>query len=99
MEHALRLNRWQSTGRKRAKGPVYGLGAPIFTGWASPLRVATGGNANWGSEVRCRRSPARENGRREQPFGVKKANEYGLNAVRILMDGKANDFFYPLLDP
>lgn len=28
-------------------------------GWASPLRVAAGGNASNGSEGRCRRSPAR----------------------------------------
>ena len=34
-------------------------GAPICAGGASPLRVATDGNANWSSEVRCRRSPAR----------------------------------------
>lgn len=40
-------------------------GAPICTGGASPLRVATGGNANWSSKVRCRRSPARANGRRD----------------------------------
>jgi hypothetical protein len=36
-------------------------GAPICAGEASPLRVATGGSANWSSEVRSRRSPARAN--------------------------------------
>jgi hypothetical protein len=40
-------------------------GAPICAGEASPLRVATGGNANWSSKVRCRRSPARANRRRD----------------------------------
>jgi len=40
-------------------------GAPICTGEASPLRVATGGNANWSSSLRCRRSPARANRRRD----------------------------------
>jgi hypothetical protein len=40
-------------------------GAPICAGGASPLRVATGGNANWRFEVRCRRSPARTNRRRD----------------------------------
>lgn len=39
-------------------------GAPICAGEASPLRVATGGNANWRFEARCRRSPARANRRR-----------------------------------
>jgi hypothetical protein len=38
------------------------LGAPIRRGPASPLRVATGGAANWGSGVRPRRSPAPANG-------------------------------------
>jgi hypothetical protein len=37
------------------------VGAPIRRGEASPLRVATGGNANWSSRVRCRRSPAPAN--------------------------------------
>ncbi len=36
---------------------------------ASPLRVATGGNANWSSRVRCRRSPAPANRRRGLVFG------------------------------
>jgi hypothetical protein len=40
-------------------------GAPICPGEASPLRVATGGNANSSSKVRCRRSPARANRRRD----------------------------------
>jgi hypothetical protein len=34
-------------------------------GWASPLRVATGGDANCGSEGRRRRSPAHANRRRD----------------------------------
>ena len=49
--------------------------APICTGEASPLRVATGDNANWGSKVRCRRSPARTNRRRDGVFGVRKTKE------------------------
>ena len=40
-------------------------GAPICAGGASPLRVATGGSANWSSGVRSRRSPARANRRRD----------------------------------
>jgi hypothetical protein len=41
-----------------------GLGAPVFVGWTSPLRVATGGKANWCSCSSCRRSSAHEHGRR-----------------------------------
>ena len=38
-------------------------GAPICTGGASPLRVATGGNANWGSKpVAAARPPAQIDG-------------------------------------
>src|ERR1017187_2587641 len=40
-------------------------GAPICAGGASPLRVATGGTANWVSAFRSRRSPARANRRRD----------------------------------
>jgi hypothetical protein len=40
-------------------------GAPICAGGASPLRVATGGNANRRFGVRSRRSPARTNRRRD----------------------------------
>ena len=40
-------------------------GAPICAGGASPLRVATGGSANWSSGVRSRRSPAPANRRRD----------------------------------
>lgn len=48
------------------RGPSYETpGAPIRSGEVSPLRVATGDNANWGSEARCRRSPATANKRRE----------------------------------
>jgi hypothetical protein len=48
------------------------VGAPICVGEASPLRVATGGNANWKFEVRCRRSPAHANRRRDFPLGSQK---------------------------
>ena len=44
-------------------------GAPICTGEASPLRVATGGDANWRFGVRLRRSPARANARRDNRSG------------------------------
>ena len=44
--------------------------APICAGEASPLRVATGGSANWSSGVRSRRSPARANRRRDNVFGA-----------------------------
>ena len=44
-------------------------GAPICTGGASPLRVATGGDANWRFGVRLRRSPARANARRDDVSG------------------------------
>lgn len=40
----------------------------IRVSWASPLRVATCGDANWSSEVGRRRSPAHANRRRD--FGV-----------------------------
>ena len=43
-------------------------GAPIDAGGASPLRVATGGDANWRFEVRLRRSPARANETARQPL-------------------------------
>ena len=43
--------------------------APICAGGASPLRVATGGNANWSSGVRSRHSPARANRRRDNVSG------------------------------
>ena len=45
------------------------LSAPIRAGGASPLRVATGGNASSGSKARCRRSPARTNRRRDERCG------------------------------
>jgi hypothetical protein len=47
-------------------------GAPICAGGASPLRVATGGNANWRFGVRSRRSPARTNRRRDYVRRVRK---------------------------
>ena len=49
-------------------------GAPICAGEASPLRVATGGNANWSSGVRSRRSPARANRRRDNVCGLTTAS-------------------------
>ena len=48
-----------------AEGDSEALGAPIRAGWASPLRVATGGDANCGSGDRRRRSPAHANIRRD----------------------------------
>jgi hypothetical protein len=44
-------------------------GAPICTGEPSPLRVATGGDANWRFGARLRRPPARANGRRDDVSG------------------------------
>ena len=39
------------------------LGTPIRVGWASPLRVATGGDANWvRKSVAAARPPTRING-------------------------------------
>ena len=48
----------------------YIAGAPIRAGGASPLRVATGGVANWRFEVRLRRSPASTNRRRDKRFWI-----------------------------
>src|SRR6478672_61285 len=45
-------------------------GAPIRTGEASPLRVATGGEASFGLESPRRRSPARANSRRGRRLGL-----------------------------
>jgi hypothetical protein len=42
-------------------------GAPIRSVEASPLRVATGGNACEGTQARCRRLPDAANPRRGQP--------------------------------
>lgn len=39
-------------------GWCFVVGAPVRTGWASPLRVATGGNASHDSKGRRRRLPA-----------------------------------------
>ena len=58
-----------------AEGDSDVVGAPIRVGWASPLRVATGGNANDGSGDRRRRSPAHANIRRDSfILLVKKGN-------------------------
>jgi hypothetical protein len=57
-------------------------GAPICTGGASPLRVATGGNANWSSKVRCRRSPARANRRRDWRLVFERPTERMQNSER-----------------
>ena len=56
-----------------AEGQSQPVGAPIRVGWASPLRVATGGDANWSSAGRRRRSPAHANQRRE--FVIWRKNE------------------------
>jgi len=48
-----------------AEGASEPLGAPIRVGGASPLRVATGADANDGSGDRRRRSPAHANIRRD----------------------------------
>lgn len=47
-------------------------GAPIYAAAASPLRVATADNVNWSSKVRCRRSPARADKRRDGVCGILK---------------------------
>ena len=61
-------------------------GAPICTGGASPLRVATGGNANWSSTVRCRRSPARANRRRdERLWRPKESPDLPLNQTEYVI--------------
>jgi hypothetical protein len=64
-------------------------GAPIRAGESSPLRVATGGDANWSSKSRRRRSPAstnRRRDRRKQHSGVcrstRAVNELSLARVR-----------------
>lgn len=54
-------SRWQSTP----------LGAPILVGQASPLRVATGGDASWGSKaVAAARWPTRINGASSFPVSL-----------------------------
>ena len=52
------------------------LSAPIRVGCASPLRVATDGDANWSSKVRRRRSPAHTNRRRDFVIGTMNAGQY-----------------------
>ena len=52
------------------------LGAPIRVGCASPLRVATDGDANWSSKVRRRRSPAHTNRRRDFVIRTMNAGQY-----------------------
>jgi len=59
------------------------VGAPRLGGWASPLRVATGGNANWRSRVCCRRSPAPEPRRRG--FG---ARQQGVGPLKTAVHNK-----------
>jgi hypothetical protein len=53
-------------GRKARKRNFQPLGAPIRSVEASPLRVATGGNACAGTKARCRRLPDAANARRGQ---------------------------------
>jgi hypothetical protein len=52
-------------------------GAPIRAGGASPLRVATGGDANWRFKARLRRSPASTNRRRGWRLWIKSPIESG----------------------
>ena len=64
--------RWKNASPTAAplpQGHGDAAGAPIFVGVASPLRVATGGHANWRFEVRGRRWPAHENRRRGGALG------------------------------
>ena len=65
------------SGALAAKGPPETWGAPIRVGWASPLRVATGGDANWGSGDRRRRSPAHANIRRDFIVLLVRAEDLG----------------------
>jgi len=58
-------------------------GAPIRMGWASPLRVATGGDANCGSEGRRRRSPAQANRRRDVVHPPLKRGRCECKTVRL----------------
>ena len=58
-------------------------GAPIRMGWASPLRVATGGDANWGSEVRRRRSPAHANRRRDLAHSPMKRGRFARKTAKL----------------
>ena len=82
--------------RKRPNAPFYGPGAPILVGWASPLRVATGGNANWSSEVRSRRSPAHENKRREHVHLPSKRRKNGTKTwKRGTRSPPGRPFCYP----
>jgi hypothetical protein len=55
---------WPQGQKKKFSNP---LGAPIRSVEASPLRVATGGNACEGTQARCRRLPDAANPRRGQP--------------------------------
>ena len=52
-------------------------GAPIRAGGASPLRVATGRDANWRFKARLRRSPASTNRRRGGRLWIKSPIESG----------------------
>ena len=66
---------WRQQKRKRSGD----LGAPIRAGEASPLRVATGGDANWSSADRRRRSPARSNRRRDVHLKHKPRGHFHLS--------------------
>jgi hypothetical protein len=68
---------------EQVTGFAEALGAPIPVGWASPLRVATGGDANWSSSVHRRRSPAHENKRRDYVILFMKT---GLRASQTRFD-------------
>ena len=74
------------------KSPI--AGAPIRTGEASPLRVATGGDASWSSEaVAAARPPARINGastvNNSSPKGLRppSAHSKNLDSFRTVFYG------------
>lgn len=64
------------------------LGAPIRVGCASPLRVATDGDANWSSKVRRRRSPAHTNRRRDFVIGTMNAGPMNAGQYVELFKGE-----------
>ena len=69
-------------------------GAPIRAGGASPLRVATGGDASWSSEaVAAARPPARIDGagtvNNSSPKGLRQPSVHGekLDSFRTVIYG------------
>jgi hypothetical protein len=73
--HATHLLVWSQGQKKKFSNP---LGAPIRSVEASPLRVATGGNACEGTQARCRRLPDAANARRGQAKKEKDQNDERL---------------------